>query len=104
MNLGECGLATLQVFLARVDVGLLRERRVIVTCPAPRDMFPPLSNEKIVTKFREVTNGVIDADRRARLEQTVLTLDQQPRLKELSDLLAPPVTSPFTAEDEAVSA
>lgn len=72
--------------------------------PAPRVASPPLSNEKIVTKFREVTDGVIDADRRARLEHTVLTLDQQPRLKELSDLLAPPVTSPFTAENEAVSA
>ena len=31
VNLGERGLAALQVFLARVDVGLLRERRVIVT-------------------------------------------------------------------------
>lgn len=72
--------------------------------PAPAVVSSPLSNEEIVTKFREVTDGVIDADRRARLEQTVLTLDQQPRLKELSDLLAPPVTSPFTAEHEAVSA
>jgi hypothetical protein len=29
VNLGEYRLAALQVFLARVDVGLLRERRVI---------------------------------------------------------------------------
>ena len=30
VNPGECGLAALQVFLARVDVGLLRECRVVV--------------------------------------------------------------------------
>ena len=37
VNLGERGLAALQVFLARVDVGLLRERRVIVTGPLADD-------------------------------------------------------------------
>ena len=30
VNPGQRGLASLQVFLARVDVGLLRERRVVV--------------------------------------------------------------------------
>jgi len=37
MDLGECGLAALQVFLARVDVGLLCERRVVVTSPLADD-------------------------------------------------------------------
>ena len=37
MNLNECGLPPLQVFPARVDVGLLRERRVVVTCPPADD-------------------------------------------------------------------
>ena len=31
VNFGEYGLAALQVAIARVDVGLLRERRVVVT-------------------------------------------------------------------------
>src|SRR5438034_7399609 len=39
VNPGECGLAALQVFLARVDVGLLRERRVIVTGPLAGGSF-----------------------------------------------------------------
>jgi hypothetical protein len=37
VNPGERGLAALQVLLARVDVGLLRERRVIVTRPLADD-------------------------------------------------------------------
>ena len=37
VNPCERGLAPLQVLLARVDVGLLRERRVIVTGPLADD-------------------------------------------------------------------
>jgi hypothetical protein len=37
VNPGECGLAALQVFLARVDVGLLRECRVVVPGPLADD-------------------------------------------------------------------
>ena len=33
VDLGERGLALLEVLLARVDVGLLGERRVVMTCP-----------------------------------------------------------------------
>ena len=38
-NSGERGLASLQVFLVRVDVGLLRERRVIVARPLSDDRY-----------------------------------------------------------------
>jgi hypothetical protein len=37
VNPGKCGLAPLQVFLVRVDVSLLRERRVVVTGPLADD-------------------------------------------------------------------
>ena len=37
VNPGERGLASLQVFLARVNVSLLRERRVVVTGPLADD-------------------------------------------------------------------
>jgi hypothetical protein len=39
VNPGERGLASLQIFLVRVDVGLLRERRVIVARPLADDRY-----------------------------------------------------------------
>ena len=42
VNPGERGLASLQVFLARVNVSLLRERRVVVTGPLADDQAAPL--------------------------------------------------------------
>ena len=63
--------------------------------PAPEAITTPTSNDGIVTKFRDVTDGVIDTDRRAHIEQVVLGLDKEPNLEGLFDLLAPPVKSPF---------
>ena len=53
VNLGERGLPALQVFLARVDVGLLRERRVIVTGPLAddRDRYA-----RVLTGRERITN------------------------------------------------
>jgi len=62
---------------------------------APKTVTPGISNDEIVTKFRNVTDGVIDTGRRDRIEQMILALDKQPSLKGLIDLLAPPVKSPF---------
>jgi 2-methylcitrate dehydratase PrpD len=62
---------------------------------AARAAQTPLSNDEIVTKFRNVTDGIIDTDRRARIEETILNLDKQSSLKGLVELLAPPVKSPF---------
>jgi 2-methylcitrate dehydratase PrpD len=61
----------------------------------PRAIAHPLSSDEIVTKFRNVMDGVIDTDRRDRIQEVVLALDKQPNLKELVGLLAPPVKSPF---------
>jgi hypothetical protein len=37
VNLGDRGLASLQVLVAGMDVGLLSERRVVMTCPLADD-------------------------------------------------------------------
>ena len=62
---------------------------------APKAVTPGISNDEIVTKFRNVTDGIIDKDRQARIEQMILDLDKQPSLEGLFELLAPPVKSPF---------
>ena len=62
---------------------------------APKMVTPGISNDEIVTKFRNVTDGIMDTNRRDRIQEMVLTLDKQPSLKGLIDLLAPPVKSPF---------
>jgi aconitate decarboxylase len=61
----------------------------------PREVFSPLGNDEILTKYRHVTRDVIDPARQARLEQVIFTLDQQPSLDELTALLAPPAAPVF---------
>jgi 2-methylcitrate dehydratase PrpD len=63
--------------------------------PAPKAVSSPVSNDDIVTKYHNLTDGIIDNDRRDRIQDMVLSLDKQPNLKGLFDLLAPPVNSPF---------
>ena len=62
---------------------------------APKMVKPGISNDEIVTKFRNVTDGIMDTNRRDRIQEMVLALDKQPNLKGLIDLLAPSVKSPF---------
>ena len=80
---------------SRVTVRFTDGKELDAYRPAPKAITTPTSNDGIVTKFRNVTDGVIDADRRARIQEMVLALDKQPSLKGLFDLLAPPVKSPF---------
>jgi 2-methylcitrate dehydratase PrpD len=62
---------------------------------APKMVTPGISNDEIVTKFRNVTDGIIDSDRQSRIEETILDLDKQYSLEALVELLARPVKSPF---------
>jgi len=80
---------------SRVTVRFTDGKELDAYRPAPKAITTPTSNDGIVTKFRDVTDGVIDTDRRAHIEQVVLGLDKEPNLEGLFDLLAPPVKSPF---------
>ncbi|MEU5537328.1 MmgE/PrpD family protein [Streptomyces sp. NPDC020362] len=51
----------------------------------------PLTNGEIREKYRALTASVIDADRAAEIEHIVLSLENQPDLRRLVDLLAAPV-------------
>jgi 2-methylcitrate dehydratase PrpD len=64
---------------------------------AARSILSPLSNEEIVAKYRALTRRVMDAERQARLEELVLSLETVADLGTLTGLLAPSVGSPFDA-------
>ena len=52
--------------------------------------LPPVSNEDIVRKFRQLTSDIIGADRRQRIEDLVLNLERVEDIGELIEVLAPP--------------
>ena len=65
---------------------------------APRGIDPPVSNEDIVNKWRRLVDGVLDEERRHKIEQLVLNLEKCEEVAELTELLAPNVESPIKAE------
>jgi aconitate decarboxylase len=62
---------------------------------AARSVLEPLPDDAVVAKYRQLTDGIVEPDRQARIEQLVLSIDELPDLSELVDALAPPVASPF---------
>jgi aconitate decarboxylase len=62
---------------------------------AAKSALAPLANDEVVAKYRQLTAGVLDPDRQARIERLVLSLDDLPDLSGLVDALAAPVASPF---------
>lgn len=61
----------------------------------PRGIFPELSNEDIVEKWRLLVNGLIDDSRRERIEDLVLNLEGCEQLTELIELLSLPTKNPL---------
>ncbi|KAI8959033.1 putative immune-responsive protein [Daldinia sp. FL1419] len=55
---------------------------------APRGVKPPLSNEEILEKWRTVTQNIIGDERRSRIEQIVLTLDECDEISVIGRLMA----------------
>ncbi len=64
---------------------------------APRGIKPPVSNEDIVDKWRRLVDGVLDEERREKIEKCVLVLEGLEDVKVLSELLAGLVKSPIEA-------
>ncbi|KAF3056279.1 Cis-aconitate decarboxylase [Daldinia childiae] len=54
---------------------------------APRGVQPPLSNEEVLDKWRTVTKDIIDEERRSRIEQVVLALDECDDIAAISRLM-----------------
>lgn len=66
---------------------------VVCDREAARGVLPPLSNEQIVEKWRDLMEGVIDAERVKAIEGFVLTLDTCEDIGPLSKLLAGKTTN-----------
>ena len=65
------------VYRTRVTIEFDDGRAAIsATKEAARGVAPPLSNEEILAKWRRMTEGLIDTERRARTEEMVLGLDR----------------------------
>jgi 2-methylcitrate dehydratase PrpD len=62
---------------------------------AAKSILEPLSGSAVVEKFRQLTDGVIDATRRDSLIDIVTNLEDQADIHGLRRLLAPAVISPF---------
>lgn len=61
----------------------------------PRGIFPELSNEDIIQKWRLLVRELIDDSRRQKIEDLVLNLDSCEQLTELIGLLTPPTKNPL---------
>jgi 2-methylcitrate dehydratase PrpD len=60
-----------------------------------RTISQPLSNEQVVTKYRTLTNNLVECKRQAAIEELILNLEKLRGISELSDLLSAPVEAPF---------
>jgi aconitate decarboxylase len=60
----------------------------------------PLANSEIVEKFRLLAGLVVDAGRAQAIEDVVLTLDRQPDLRSLVDLLSAPARAVLDPEED----
>jgi aconitate decarboxylase len=72
-----------------------RPRRELLLRYPEGKALPEVSNEEIVHKFRQLTDGVIAVSRRDEIERAVVGLDKMADVRELIGLLAEPVKSPL---------
>lgn len=68
---------------------------VVKQLEKPRGFKPPLSNEDILDKWRDMTANVVDDTRRKEIEQLVLGLEDETDMKRLSGLLAGMTRNPI---------
>ena len=61
----------------------------------PRGFDPPLSNDEIREKWRKLSDGVVDSERREGIEKAVLGLEGLGNLEVLTGLLAGEVQNPL---------
>ena len=60
-----------------------------------RTISSPLTNEQVVSKYRSLTERLIECGRQAAIEELVLNLEELRGVSELSSLLSTPVGSAF---------
>ncbi len=87
---GSLGRGQTEVRLTMSDGSVLSSSQF-----AAKSILQPLSGAEVVDKFQHLTDGVVDAARQQGLIDVVTTLDRQPDLAELVELLRPMAISPF---------
>ena len=68
---------------------------IVSSLPGPRGVFPKLSNEEIIEKWRVLVTPLIDEARRQKIEDLILNLESCERLTELIELLTLPTKNPL---------
>ena len=61
----------------------------------PRGFDPPISNEEIHAKWRKLTDGIIDQERRNKIERCVLDIEYLADVGELTAALSGTVSNPL---------
>lgn len=82
----------------RLRISFVDGTTMEVSRQAAKSVLEPLSNGEVVTKFRALTRGVVDASRQSRIEELVLTLEELPDVDALVEALAIPVKPAFELE------
>lgn len=68
---------------------------IVSDLPGPRGVFPELSNEEIIEKWRLLVTPLIDDARRQKIEDLILNLEGCEQLTELIGLLSLPTKNPL---------
>ncbi|KAF2709533.1 putative immune-responsive protein, partial [Pleomassaria siparia CBS 279.74] len=82
-------------YKARVTVEFDDGEKLVKELDGPKTVTKGVENKDIVEKWRAMTKGVIDDERRARIEDVVLNLDKVDDVTELADLLEKTTVSPI---------
>lgn len=83
------------LFTTRVFVKFADGTEVKEVVPAPKGISPPASNEQIVEKWKGLVRDILDNERRAKIEEKVLSLETLGDIEELIGLLAGDVRCPI---------
>jgi aconitate decarboxylase len=76
----------------RVTLSDGSQREALIDHPSG-GLLHPLTNAQVVEKFRTLAETVVDRERAAAIERTVLSVDEIDDARELTSLLADPVSS-----------
>ncbi|KAH8694929.1 putative immune-responsive protein [Talaromyces proteolyticus] len=75
---------------------ILKDGTVLTqTLEGPRSVYPGLTNEEILDKWRRLTQGIIEEKRRDKIEKLVLGIEDLEDVSVLDELLAGPIANPI---------
>jgi aconitate decarboxylase len=82
-------------YVQRVTITLSDGTVLSQTLEAPRSVAPGLTNAEILEKWRRLTQGLIDEERRDTIETLVLDIENVDDVAVLNELMAAPMLNPI---------